>query len=153
MCRNIKRVQSRIDVPLILENITYMVAFPGEMDEVEFISELLRRSGCRMLLDVENLYINAMNHGYDPLEYLYALPEDCVVQMHLAGGIEHEGFLIDSHSRATPREVWLLAAAAMARFPVKGAIIERDDNLPPFAELAAEIARARALGRSYGRWD
>ena len=153
LCANIAEVRRRIDVPLILENITYAVALPGaEMDEAEFLAELLDRTGCGLLLDVTNLHTNAINHGFDPIAFLDRLPLDRVVQLHFAGGHWHDGVLVDSHSRPTPPEVWALLEEVLARAPVKGIILERDEDLPPFGELLDELDRARAIGRRHGRW-
>jgi uncharacterized protein (UPF0276 family) len=104
-----------------------------------------------MLLDVTNLYINSVNHAYDPLAFLDHVPMNRVVQLHFAGGHEINGQLVDSHSSAAPPEVWSLLDEVVRRTPVKGVILERDENLPPFAELAAEIQRAREILRRHGR--
>jgi uncharacterized protein (UPF0276 family) len=144
LCRNIDAARRRIDVPLILENITYNVAMPGaEMGEADFLTELLDRSGCGLLLDVTNLHTNAVNHGLDAADFLDRLPLDRVVQLHVAGGHWHESVLVDSHSSSTPPEVWALVEAVVAHAPVKGVILERDEDLPPFDELLGELDRAR----------
>lgn len=151
--RNVAEARARISAPLVLENITYMLEVPGgSMCEAEFLVETLERTGCGLLLDVTNLYINSVNHGYDWREFLRRLPSERVVQLHFVGGHRHGDVLVDSHSHATPSEVWQVMEEVLARAPVKGAVLERDENLPPFAELAAELARARAIGRRHGRW-
>ena len=152
LCRNVAAVQRHTDVPLILENITQVVQFPGDMTEAEFLTELAAQTGCGLLLDVTNLYTNAVNFGYDLDAFLDHAPLERVVQLHFTGGHWHDGFLVDSHSAPTPPEVWDLMAAVLARAPVKGVILERDENLPPFAEMAGELARARQIGREAGRW-
>jgi uncharacterized protein (UPF0276 family) len=153
LCRNIKETRRWIDAPLILENITYVVEMPGaEMNEAEFLSQVLQRTDCGLLLDVTNLYTNAVNHGYDAHAFLEQLPLERVVQLHFVGGHWHHNVLIDSHSRPTPPEVWELMNDVAARAPVKGVILERDEDLPPFAELAEELERAREIGRRHGRW-
>jgi uncharacterized protein len=150
---NIAEARKLIDVPLIVENITYVVALPGsEMGEGEFLAELAGRTGCGLLLDVTNLHTNAVNHGFDPLEVLDRLPLDRVVQLHFAGGEWHGGRLVDSHARPAPPEVWALLEEVVARAPVKGIILERDEDLPPFGELLDEIDRARAIMKAHGRW-
>jgi uncharacterized protein (UPF0276 family) len=149
--RNIDVVRRRVHVPLILENVTATVVIPGaEMDEPAFLTEVLERTGCGWLCDVTNLYANAVNQGVDP--DLDRWPWDRVVQMHFVGGHWHGGVLIDSHACATPPEVWHLLEEAVARSPVKGIILERDERLPPFGELLNELDRARAIGRRHGRW-
>lgn len=153
LCRNIAEVRRWIDVPLILENITYMVTLPGaEMTEAQFLAEVVERADCGLLLDVTNLHTNAVNHGYDVDNFLQELPWERVVQLHFVGGHWHDGLLIDSHSQSTPVEVWQLMDAVLAKVAVKGIVLERDENLPSFAELLGELQQARQLGRSHGRW-
>ena len=154
LCRNIAAMQRRTDIPLILENISYMVALPGaEMTEAQFLTEVVERTGCGLLLDVTNLYANAVNHGGDPADVLDELPMERVMQLHFVGGRWQDGLFVDSHSQPTPPEVWALMDDVLARAPVKGVLLERDENLPPFSELAAELEQARRLGRQRGRWD
>jgi uncharacterized protein len=152
LCRNIETARQRIGVPLILENISFTVNLPGaEMSEAEFISEALERTDCGLLLDVTNLYTNSVNHGYDPLAFLEALPLERVVQLHFTGGFEHDGLLIDSHSEPAPPAVWSLLEAVVQRAPVRGIVLERDENLPAFAELLGEVARARTILQRHPR--
>jgi uncharacterized protein (UPF0276 family) len=153
LCRNIAIVQDHTDVPLILENITHVVDLGGEMTEGQFLSELTARTACGLLLDITNLYTNSVNFGYDLDAFLDQAPLDRVVQLHFTGGHWHDGVLIDSHSRPAPPEVWALMEEVVARAPVKGIILERDEDLPPLAELSAELARARQIGRRCRRWD
>ncbi|AFZ59545.1 DUF692 domain-containing protein [Anabaena cylindrica FACHB-243] len=154
LCRNIAEVRRWVDVPLILENITYMVQLPGaEMTEAQFLSEVLERSDCGLLLDITNLHTNAVNYGYDVDEFLQELPWERVVQLHFVGGHWHDNILIDSHSQSTPVEVWELMKKVITRASVKGIVLERDENLPIFAELAGELQQAREIIRSYGKWD
>lgn len=151
LCRNVATAQQAIGVPLILENITYTVNLPGaELSEPQFLTELVDRTGVGLLLDVTNLYTNSVNHRYDPIAFLEQLPCEKIVQLHFVGGHWQGDTLVDSHSRATPEEVWQLLGEVCARAPVRGTILERDDNLPAFDELAAEVARAREILRSRG---
>jgi uncharacterized protein (UPF0276 family) len=153
VARNVDRVRESIKTPLILENITAPCVIPGsEMDEPEFITAVLDRTGCGWLCDVTNQYTNAVNHGVPIESILERWPWDRAVQLHFAGGHWQDGTLIDSHARATPSEVWRVLESAVARAPVRGIILERDENLPPFSELASELERARAIGRRHGRW-
>tara|TARA_B100000609_G_scaffold194068_1_gene186189 strand:+ start:10306 stop:11235 length:930 start_codon:yes stop_codon:yes gene_type:complete len=153
LCRNIEKVQKTIKRPLILENITYAMPIPGgELDEAHFLRQLLQASDCGLLLDVTNLHTNATNHEYNPIDFLEALPKDRVVQLHFVGGIWQHGVLLDTHSQPTPPEVWDLMDEVLRRFPIKGAILERDEDIPAFSELTEELARARAIGDTYGRW-
>lgn len=152
--RNVEIARRRIDKPLILENITYTIEWPERgMDEAEFLTRLLDRTGCGWLLDVTNLYTNAINHGFDPLLALDRLPLERVVQLHFVGGHWRDGQLIDSHLHSTPPEVWRLLDEVVRRAPVKGVILERDGNFPPFWELLSELNQARRIMSKYQRWD
>ncbi|GLI93074.1 DUF692 domain-containing protein [Methylocystis echinoides] len=153
VARNVEQVRRRIRAPLILENVTTVVRVPGaEMDEPAFLTEVLARTGCGWLCDVANLYTNAVNHGVDLDATFERWPWDRLVQIHYAGGRWREGVLIDSHDAATSDAVWKLYDRIVARAPVKGAILERDERLPPFAQLLDEVARARATLREHRRW-
>jgi uncharacterized protein (UPF0276 family) len=153
VARNVARVQSRIPTPLILENITATMIVPGsEMDEPEFLRAVCDQTGCGLLCDVTNLYTNAVNHGLD-LDHLVARwPWDRVVQLHVAGGYWQGGTLVDSHTHPTPPEVWPVLEAAVRQAPVRGIIVERDENLPPLADLLVELEHARTIMRRHGRW-
>ena len=151
--RNIETVRRRIRLPLILENITAVVPIPGaEMSEAEFVATVLAEAGCGWLCDVTNLFTNAVNEGRDVAGDLDLWPWARLVQMHFAGGRMSDGVLIDSHDASAPPEVWRLLETAVARSPVKGVILERDERLPPFEELLDELDTARAIGRRHGRW-
>ena len=150
---NINEVQSLIDIPFIVENITQDYRIPGAhtMEEADFLRAIVDRTGCGLLLDVTNLYTNHRNHGDDLDRFLDRLPGESVVQLHFAGGHEERGKLIDSHSHATPQEVWDLLERVVERFPVKGIILERDEDLPPFSEILKETDQARSVARRHGR--
>jgi uncharacterized protein (UPF0276 family) len=147
--RNLERARAVIGtgVPCLLENIASTIVMPGaEMDEARFLAELVSRTGCGLLLDVENLHANALNFGFDIDRYLDALPAESVVQLHVAGGQWLGETYIDSHARPVDEAVWRLTERICARFPVRAIVVERDEALPPFDDLLAEIARARAIG-------
>lgn len=147
---NIRRVQDAVGLPFVIENITETHQLPGStMDTADFLGELVRRSGCGLLLDVTNLHINSVNLGFDAIDYARRLPLDAVVQLHLAGGIWDGSTLIDSHSEAVPEKVWELFEALLPEMPaLKGVIIERDDNFPSFDHLLKEVRRIdRTLSR------
>ena len=147
--RNIGKVKARIKTPLILENITYLVRFPSsEMSESEFITALLEETGCGLLLDVTNLYVNARNFGFDWRRFLDEIPLERVVQLHFVGSHRHGARLIDAHADRTEDEIWQVFAEVAQRCDVKGAILERDENFPPFAEIVEEIETARNLLKS-----
>ncbi len=150
LCENIQQARQCIASPLILENITYMLNLPGgEMSEAEFIAEVAEQADCGLLLDIANLHINAVNHGYDIDRFLDRLPLKRIVQLHFAGGYWHDGLLIDSHSQPTASQVWHLMNKIINRAPVKGIILERDENFPQFAELLNELRRARQIARQF----
>ncbi|MDJ0448227.1 DUF692 domain-containing protein [Methylocystis sp. JR02] len=153
VARNVDTVRKRIRAPLLLENITTVVRVPGaEMDEPEFLTRTLDATGCGWLCDVANLYTNAVNQQVDIDATFERWPWERLVQIHYAGGRWRDGVLIDSHDSATSEAVWALYDRIVARAPVKGVILERDERLPIFAELLDEVARARATMRDCGRW-
>ncbi|MEZ5425947.1 MAG: DUF692 domain-containing protein [Pyrinomonadaceae bacterium] len=149
LIRNISKVQKRIAVPLILENITYMVRFPfSEMTEAQFITRLLKETGTGLLLDVTNLYINSRNFGFDWRRFLDEIPLEKVVQLHFVGSHRHANRWIDGHSDKTEDEIWEVFSEVCSRCPVRGAILERDGNFPPFPEILEELETARRLAET-----
>lgn len=144
---NVAELQrSLAGLPLLLENIAYTLQLPGaEMTEAELVRAVVEETGAFLLLDLENVHANASNHGYDPIEYLETLPLERVVEVHLAGGIQREGRYIDSHTRPVPEESWALLEWLAPRAALRAVIIERDDDLPPFTELLAEVRRAKEI--------
>jgi uncharacterized protein (UPF0276 family) len=150
LARNVERVRRVIKTPLILENVTASFLMPGgEMDEPEFVSRALAAADCGWLCDVTNIHTNAVNQSRDLDAELDRWPWTRAVQAHVAGGrVGREGDLIDSHDSPTPPEAWRLLEILARRGRLRGVILERDENLPPFAELLAELNRARmALGQ------
>jgi uncharacterized protein len=142
----VKELKRHIDRPLLLENITYYFAIPdAEMSELDFLNDLIEQSQCGLLLDVNNLFINSQNHGYDPYEFLDALPFESIVEVHLAGGEQREGLFIDTHGSSIVDEVWSLYDYICARAPIKAVVIERDNNIPPIEELLYEVEKARSI--------
>jgi len=144
--KNISRVKARINTPLILENITSAIRFPSsEMSESEFIRRILEETDCGLLLDITNLYINSKNFGFDWREFLNELPMERIVQLHFVGAHEHNNRLIDAHANKTNAEIWEVFREVCSRTNVRGVILERDENFPPFAEILEEIKTARSL--------
>lgn len=144
--RNTLQVKNRVKTPFILENITYMMRFPSsEMSEGEFIARLLEETDCGLLLDVTNLYINSRNHNFDWRKFLDELPLERVVQLHFVGLHRHQNLFIDAHASQTQSEIWDVFREVCARCDIKGAILERDENFPPFTEILKEIETAREL--------
>lgn len=151
---NIQIAQEEIEVPLILENITYSMRLPwNDLPEEEFLAELLARTGCGLLLDVTNLYINSTTHRYDPVALLKNLPPEKVVQLHFVGYEMINGELVDNHSQDTNEGIWALLETVLEMFPVKGAILERDKNFPAMDDLVGELGRLRQIGRAQDRWN
>jgi uncharacterized protein (UPF0276 family) len=154
MKRNIITARRTIPTPLILENVCSQLVWPGtEMDEADFLNEVLGVGGCGLLLDVTNLFANAPSFGGDPAAFLERLPLDRVVQIHFSGGHESKGRFVDSRGQAVPEGVWQLLEQAVAQAPVRSICLERDDNLPPLGEVLWELERARAIGRQHRRWN
>ena len=138
------RVQDYLGRTLLLENVSSYLAYAGDdMTEAQFLAELVRRSGCGLLLDVNNVYVSAMNQGFDPVAFLDALPPLAVRQVHLAGHSEQGGVLVDTHDAPICDAVWSLYEQAIERFGVVPSMIERDDHIPPLAELLAELDAVR----------
>jgi len=139
-------VQDFLGRRILLENVSSYVAFrDSHLTEWQFLSEIATRADCLILLDVNNIYVSAVNHEFDPLEYLNAIPTGRVQQIHLAGHEDHGDYLIDTHDHPVPDPVWELYASAVRRFGAISTMIERDDHIPPLEELCAELSRARAL--------
>ena len=150
VCTNLDQAQEHLGRAMLIENPSSYLTFPeDELTEWEFIGEMARRTGCYLLLDVNNIYVSACNHGFSADDYLAGLPLDRVRQIHLAGHTPKSKeceILIDTHDREVCDEVWALYAKAMAMLPGPVAtMIERDDNIPPLADLLAELGEARAI--------
>ena len=145
VCRNIDRAQDALGRRMLLENPSSYIAFPGAMTEWEFLAEMTRRTGCGLLLDVNNIHVSAVNHGFAAAEYLAGIPMSAVGQIHLAGHVQGEHLLIDTHDQPVPPEVWALYRTAMALAGPVPTMIERDDNIPELDELCAELDVARGI--------
>jgi len=144
--KNISRVKAKINTPLILENITYNVRFPSsEMTEAAFVTKVLEETDCGLLLDVTNLYINSKNFNFDWREFLDELPTERIVQLHFVGSHKNKNKLIDAHADKTGEEIWEVFREVCRLTDVKGAILERDENFPPFTEILEEVETARRL--------
>jgi uncharacterized protein (UPF0276 family) len=115
--------------------------------EWEFVSEVANRADCWLLFDVNNVYVSAFNHGFASDDFLNGVPRDRVVQFHVAGHSHEETHLIDTHDHPVCDEVWDFYRAAVAHFGPVSTIIERDDNIPPLAELVDELDHARSIAR------
>lgn len=145
----IAQVQDLLGRPLVIENVSSYVRFAAdEMTEWDFLAQLLAATGARLLLDVNNVYVSGRNHGFDPLDYLNAIPVGCVAQIHLAGHEDRGDIVIDTHDHPVRPEVWALYGHALQRFGAVPTMIERDDRIPPLPELLDELAIARRLASS-----
>lgn len=146
VCANIAMAQDILQRPMLIENPSTYVQFAGaDMTEWTFLAEMCARTGCDLLLDVNNIFVSAMNHGFDAIAYLDGVPANRVRQIHLAGHSQGIDMLIDTHDQPVPQPVWDLYAAACRRVGPVATMIERDDNIPPLADLLAELDIARAL--------
>ena len=142
----VRTVQDVLGRRILLENVSSYVSYrDSQMSEWEFLREIAQRADCLLLLDVNNIYVSSVNHEFDPLDYLQAIPVDRVQQIHLAGHENHGDYLIDTHDHPVPDPVWELYDAAVRRFGSVSTMIERDDNIPPLEELCSELDAARQL--------
>ncbi|MBX9941996.1 MAG: DUF692 domain-containing protein [Candidatus Obscuribacterales bacterium] len=146
MAKRAKSAQSFIGRPMLLENISYYMAMPGStMDEVDFLSEVMERADIGLLLDVNNVYVNSINHNFDPYEYLDRLPLERVVQIHIAGHSRTDDMIIDTHGAAIIEPVFELLDYVLKRTEVKAILLERDQNYPEFSEILAELKQIRSI--------
>lgn len=150
---NVRAAQAALPVPLALENIAALIEWPNaEMAEASFLAELLERADIRLLLDLENVYANARNHGGSTIEWLDRIPLERVAYVHVAGGYERDGLYHDTHADPVPEPVLELIEELYARFDVPGVLLERDARFPPDAELNAELDRiVLAMARGQAR--
>lgn len=144
LCENVRIAQDALPVPLALENIAALFAWPGEeLTEGQFLSELVERTGVRLLIDVANLHTNHVNRGEDPAQALAALPVEALAYVHVAGGFERDGVWHDSHAHPVPRPVLDILTDLASRTAPPGVLLERDENFPEPAELERELAMIR----------
>jgi uncharacterized protein len=142
----VRTVQDILGRRILLENVSSYVSFrDSQVTEWEFLREIADRADCLILLDVNNIYVSSVNHQFEPLDYLNAIPVDRVQQIHLAGHENHGDYLIDTHDHPVPDPVWQLYSAAVRRFGNVSTMIERDDNIPALEELCSELDAARGL--------
>jgi uncharacterized protein (UPF0276 family) len=142
----IRRAMEILERPIAVENVSYYAAPGREIQEIDFLQAVLDEADCGLLLDVNNVYVNAINHGYDPEEFLAALPGERIVYLHIAGHyVEAEDLRVDTHGAAVSDPVWQLLDHVYSRFGVIPTLLERDFNIPPLAQLQAELAIIRGL--------
>ncbi|MEF9886004.1 DUF692 domain-containing protein [Streptomyces sp. P9-A4] len=144
LCENVRIAQDALPVPLALENIAALIAWPGEeMTEGQFLAELVERTGVRLLIDVANLHTNHVNRGEDPARALAELPVEAIAYVHVAGGVERDGVWHDTHAHPVPEAVLDVLADLAGRITPPGILLERDDDFPPAEELAGELEAIR----------
>ena len=146
----IRRSQEILERRIAMENVSYYAAPGKQMEEIDFINAVLEEADCDLLLDVNNIYVNSVNHGYDAEQFLYALPAQRVVYFHVAGHYqETDDLIVDTHGADVIDPVWDLLDKAYARFGVVPTLLERDFNIPPLPELLGEIDHINALQASW----
>ncbi|MEI7011516.1 DUF692 domain-containing protein [Leptospira licerasiae] len=144
-----EQVQEILGRKILLENVSTYLSFPqSEMPEWEFISELSKRSGCGILLDINNIYVNSINHGFSASEYLSSIPWENVGQIHLAGHTDTGEFLFDTHSRPVAQEVWDLFSMFADKIRGIPILLEWDEDIPGFHEMEEEALKAKSIIRS-----
>ncbi len=145
----IREVQDALQRRIGIEHVSYYAAPAQVLSELEFVNAVLTEADCDLLLDVNNIYVNAINHGYDPLEFLQGIDGDRTVYVHIAGHyVEAEDLRVDTHGSAVIEPVWKLLDAAYQRWGVRPTLLERDFNFPQMPELIAEVSRIRSAQQS-----
>lgn len=142
----VARVQDFLGRQILLENVSsYVTYHDSQMTEWEFLCEICERADCLILLDINNIYVSAYNHNFDPVTYLQAVPVERVYQFHLAGHTRQDDLIIDTHDQPISDPVYDLYATAVQRFGRVSTMIERDDNIPPLSELLDELGQVRGI--------
>lgn len=142
----IKVVQDILGQRIALENVSYYAAPGQEMSELEFLNAVIEQADCDFLLDVNNIYVNSINHRYDPYQFLESLPGERVVYVHVAGHYEEdEDLRVDTHGAPVIDPVWSLLEAAYRQYGVMPTLLERDFNIPPVTELLAEVNKIKVI--------
>jgi len=142
----IRRVQEMLERRIAIENVSYYAALGAQMDEATFINAVLERADCDLLLDVNNIYVNSVNHRYDPLAFMQSLPGERIAYCHVAGHYREDvDLIIDTHGADVVDPVWTLLDEAYAHFGVFPTLLERDFNFPPLPELLGEVEIIQAL--------
>ena len=146
----VSQVQDYLGQQILLENVSSYVSYSDSvMTEAEFYREVTERADCLMLLDINNIYVSAYNHNFDPYSYLNAMPNERVYQFHLAGHTQEDNLIIDTHDHPIADPVFDLYAAAVERFGRVSTMIERDDNIPPLPELLTELDLVKNIAENY----
>lgn len=147
----ISQVQDMLGQRMAIENVSYYAAPGAELSEIDFINAVINEADCDLLLDVNNIYVNSVNHGYDPVEFLHALPGDRIAYGHIAGHYnEAEDLIVDTHGANIIADVWGLLDKAYELFGVFPTLLERDFNIPPVGELLTEVQKITDI---QSKWD
>jgi hypothetical protein len=150
--RQIRQAQDVLERPLLIENVSSYVSFTDStLTEWDFLRAVCEEADCLLLLDVNNIYVSAFNHGFDPLTYLHAIPPQRVQQIHLAGHTNNGDHIVDTHDHPVVDPVWDLYRAACEYLGPVATMIERDDHIPPLPEVLAELDQARRIAAAAGR--
>lgn len=148
IAHRIKQVQAFLERPFLIENVSSYVSYnDSTMPEWVFINEILQQADCMMLLDVNNVFVSSINHEFNPLDYIKALPSHRIYQIHLAGHSNMGDYIIDTHDHEVIDEVWDLYSETLKHHGLISTMIERDDNIPPLAELLTELQQASEISR------
>lgn len=146
VAEKIRIVQDFMEIPFLIENVSSYVEFQAsQMQEWEFIANVAEAADCGFLLDINNVYVSARNHGFDPMTYLRYLPPERVIQYHIAGHDDRGDYILDTHDHPVREDVWSLYRCAVSLFGDVSLMLERDDNIPPLSELIEELAHARRV--------
>lgn len=150
VAQRIRQVQDILERPLIIENVSYYGAPSQQLSELEFTNRILEQADCKLLLDVNNIYVNSINHGYDAEQFLQGLPTERIAYMHVAGHYnEAEDLIVDTHGADVIDPVWSLLAKAYAYHGVHPTLLERDFNIPPISDLVRELDIIHEIQKPY----
>jgi uncharacterized protein (UPF0276 family) len=159
VANRIQRVQDILEQKIAIENVSYYAAPGQEMDEIDFFNAVIEEADCNVLIDINNIYVNSINHGYDAEAFLRAVPADRIAYAHIAGHyVEAEDFLVDTHGAEIIDPVWQLLAKAYELFGVFPTLLERDFNIPSLDILVKEVNTIKSIqnyweeehGKRYG---
>ena len=143
----IKKIQDILQMPFLIENPSYYMILDNEMKEEDFISEIVEKADCGLLLDINNVYVNSQNHKYNPVKFLDDLPLERTVQVHIAGHLNLGKLIIDTHGESIIKQVYKLFEELVKRCKPKAILLERDFNFPKFSDLLTEIRKIRAIAQ------
>ena len=142
----IQQVQDFLGRRILIENVSSYISYQeSQMSEWAFVMEIIQRADCHLLLDVNNIYVSSINHEFNPIDYITAIPSDRIYQIHLAGHSNMGDYIIDTHDHAIVDSVWNLYAETIRHHGAISTMIERDDNIPPLSELLTELNRAKEI--------